>query len=145
MHAGFQLVFSSFLPQQPRSRRNLSIAPPQAIARNGKKPVLESQFNQIFQTRRAVGGIIGGPRGAAARLGLKRTALVSKIKRLGIYRSRHQRSMSEFNEGSSARHKTFFVLLMKLQCRSWWYHHSWIGGDHVLISTHVCNASGTYA
>jgi len=36
-------------------------------------------------------------------LGLKRTTLVSKMKRLRIYRPRHQRSMGEFNEGSSAR------------------------------------------
>ena len=54
----------------------------------------------ILQTLKAVGGIIGGPRGAAARLGLKRTTLVSKMKRLGIYRPRHQRVTSEFNEGS---------------------------------------------
>ena len=54
----------------------------------------------ILQTLRAAGGMIGGPQGAAARLGLKRTTLVSKMKRLGIYRPRHQRPMSEFNEGS---------------------------------------------
>ena len=51
----------------------------------------------ILQTLRAVGGMIGGPQGAAARLGLKRTTLVSKMKRLGIYRPRHQRVMDEFN------------------------------------------------
>jgi formate hydrogenlyase transcriptional activator len=54
----------------------------------------------ILQTLRAAGGMIGGPQGAAARLGLKRTTLVSKMKRLGIYRPRYQRPMSEFNEGS---------------------------------------------
>jgi formate hydrogenlyase transcriptional activator len=54
----------------------------------------------ILQTLRAAGGMIGGPRGAAARLGLKRTTLVSKMKRLGIYRPRYQRLMSEFNGGS---------------------------------------------
>jgi formate hydrogenlyase transcriptional activator len=54
----------------------------------------------ILQTLKAAGGMIGGPRGAAARLGLKRTTLVSKMKRLGIYRPRHQRVMGEFNEGS---------------------------------------------
>jgi formate hydrogenlyase transcriptional activator len=51
----------------------------------------------ILQTLRAAGGMIGGPQGAAARLGLKRTTLVSKMKRLGIYRPLHQRLMSEFN------------------------------------------------
>ena len=54
----------------------------------------------ILETLNAAGGMIGGPRGAAARLGLKRTTLVSKMKRLGIYRPRHQRLMSEFKEES---------------------------------------------
>jgi formate hydrogenlyase transcriptional activator len=54
----------------------------------------------ILQTLRAAGGMIGGPQGAAARLGLKRTTLVSKMKRLGIYRPRYQRLMSEFSEKS---------------------------------------------
>jgi formate hydrogenlyase transcriptional activator len=58
----------------------------------------EYEASLILQTLRAAGGMIGGPRGAAARLGLKRTTLVSKMKRLGIYRPRHQRLMSEFNE-----------------------------------------------
>ena len=49
----------------------------------------------ISETIRAAGGMIGGPHGAAARLGLKRTTLVSKMKRLGIYRPRYQRPMSE--------------------------------------------------
>jgi formate hydrogenlyase transcriptional activator len=53
----------------------------------------------ILQTLQAAGGMIGGPRGAAARLGLKRTTLVSKMKRLGIYRPRHQRFIDEVNEG----------------------------------------------
>jgi formate hydrogenlyase transcriptional activator len=53
----------------------------------------------ILQTLRATGGIIGGPQGAAVRLGLKRTTLVSKMKKLGIFRPR-QRLMDEFDEGS---------------------------------------------
>ena len=53
----------------------------------------------ILQTVRAAGGLIGGPQGAAARLGLKRTTLLSKMKSLGIFR-RRLRPMSEFDEGS---------------------------------------------
>jgi transcriptional regulator with GAF, ATPase, and Fis domain len=45
----------------------------------------------ILQTVNAAGGMIGGPHGAAARLGVKRTTLVSKMKRLGIFRPRYQR------------------------------------------------------
>jgi len=36
------------------------------------------------------GWIVGGPRGAAAKLGLKRTTLLAKMRRLGILRSIHQ-------------------------------------------------------
>ena len=54
----------------------------------------------ILQTIRAAGGMIGGPQGAAAKLGLKRTTLVSKMKRLGIYRPRYQRLIGESNKGS---------------------------------------------
>ncbi len=53
----------------------------------------------ILQTLLAAGRMIGGPHGAAARLGLKRTTLVSKMKRLGIYRPRYQRLVDEVNEG----------------------------------------------
>ena len=59
----------------------------------------EHEATLILHTLRAAGGMIGGPRGAAARLGLKRTTLVSKMKRLGIYRPRFQRLVDEVNEG----------------------------------------------
>jgi len=52
----------------------------------------------ILETLRESGGMIGGPGGAAARLGLKRTTLVSKMKRLGIYMPRRQRLTSEFSK-----------------------------------------------
>jgi transcriptional regulator with GAF, ATPase, and Fis domain len=61
---------------------------------------MDSQRALILQTLRAAGGMIGGPQGAAARLGLKRTTLVSKMKKLGIYRPRRQGFIEEFNEGS---------------------------------------------
>jgi transcriptional regulator with GAF, ATPase, and Fis domain len=65
-----------------------------------KGTFMDSQRALILETLRAAGGMIGGPRGAAARLGLKRTTLVSKMKRLGIYRPPRQRVMNEFNEHS---------------------------------------------
>jgi formate hydrogenlyase transcriptional activator len=42
----------------------------------------------ILQTLEQVGGVIGGPKGAAAKLGLKRTTLIHKMEKLGIYRPR---------------------------------------------------------
>lgn len=58
--------------------------PPQSTLR-------EYEAVLILETVKAAGGMIGGPDGAAARLGLKRTTLVSKMKRLGIYQPRYQR------------------------------------------------------
>src|SRR5580700_651133 len=52
----------------------------------------------ILETLRATGGILGGPQGAAIRLRLNRTTLISRMKRLGIFRPR--RLMGEFDEGS---------------------------------------------
>jgi formate hydrogenlyase transcriptional activator len=54
----------------------------------------------ILQTLQAAGGIIGGPQGAAAKLGVKRTTLLSKMKRLGISRPRPQELMNEISKGS---------------------------------------------
>ena len=43
----------------------------------------------ILRTLEDTGWIIGGPDGAAARLGLPRTSLISKMKKLGISRPRN--------------------------------------------------------
>jgi transcriptional regulator with GAF, ATPase, and Fis domain len=40
----------------------------------------------IVETLEQAGWIVGGPRGAAAKLGLKRTTLLAKMRRLGISR-----------------------------------------------------------
>jgi formate hydrogenlyase transcriptional activator len=46
--------------------------------------LLEGQISHIRQTLQETKGIIGGPNGAAARLGLPRTTLIHRMKRLGI-------------------------------------------------------------
>lgn len=46
----------------------------------------ESEREQILRILRKVNWVIGGPNGAAVRLGLKRTTLTSKMKKLGISR-----------------------------------------------------------
>ncbi len=40
--------------------------------------------NQILRVLKETGGRVGGPKGAASRLGLKRTTLISRMKKLGI-------------------------------------------------------------
>jgi formate hydrogenlyase transcriptional activator len=44
----------------------------------------EAERRHIIQTLEKTGWVVGGPNGAATRLGLNRTTLISKIKRLGI-------------------------------------------------------------
>ena len=46
----------------------------------------DSERALILNTLEAVGWVIGGPRGAATKLGLKRTTLICKMHRLGISR-----------------------------------------------------------
>jgi len=77
-------------PLPPPQRTSIPRIAPQGTFR-------EHEVALILQTLRAAGGLIGGPQGAAARLGLKRTTLLSKMKSLGIFRPR-QRPMSEFDQ-----------------------------------------------
>jgi len=46
----------------------------------------EAERDHILRVLEQAGGVIGGPNGAAARLGMKRTTLQSKMKKLGIAR-----------------------------------------------------------
>jgi formate hydrogenlyase transcriptional activator len=46
----------------------------------------DSERALILHTLEAVGWVIGGPKGAAAKLGLKRTTLICKMQKLGIFR-----------------------------------------------------------
>ena len=44
----------------------------------------DAERSHILQMLQQRDGVVGGPNGAAARLGLRRTTLISKIRRLGI-------------------------------------------------------------
>lgn len=68
----------------PPARENLIRMAPELHTFN------ESQRANILQALGETGWVIGGPRGAAARLGLKRTTLIAKMKKLGITRSERQ-------------------------------------------------------
>ena len=54
------------------------------------------QRTLILQALQATGWVIGGPNGAAAKLGLKRTTLNSKMKKLGISRPARMHDTDEF-------------------------------------------------
>jgi len=57
-----------------------------AASSPGATTLRDSERTLILQTLEAVGWVIGGPKGAAARLGLKRTTLIHKMQKLGIFR-----------------------------------------------------------
>jgi formate hydrogenlyase transcriptional activator len=64
---------------QPKARRAVSSAKPVATLQQAER-------DAILNALRESGGVIAGPNGAAARLGLNRTTLHSKMHRLGIQR-----------------------------------------------------------
>jgi len=57
----------------------------------GATTLKESERTLILKTLGAVGWVIGGPKGAAAKLGLKRTTLIHKMQKLGISRPGRER------------------------------------------------------
>ena len=61
----------------------------------------DSERTLILRTLEAARWVIGGPKGAAAKLGLKRTTLIHKMKKLGISRPGLERSEGAEAEGAS--------------------------------------------
>ncbi|MGB7942880.1 MAG: sigma 54-interacting transcriptional regulator [Terriglobales bacterium] len=77
----------------PLHRRRVEVMPPtqHRLPASPLSMTLEdSDRALIVETLERAGWIVGGPRGAAAKLGLKRTTLLAKMRRLGIYRPIHQ-------------------------------------------------------
>jgi formate hydrogenlyase transcriptional activator len=72
-----QVPLADLQPDSPRGAAGTSAATGQL--RNAEREV-------ILEALRKSRGVIGGPDGAAASLGLKRTTLQSKMRKLGITR-----------------------------------------------------------
>ena len=62
----------------------------------------DSERTLILKTLESVGWVVGGPKGAAAKLGLKRTTLIHKMQKLGIFRPSPE---SIQNDGRSVPHR----------------------------------------
>jgi formate hydrogenlyase transcriptional activator len=60
--------------------------PDDSMLPNASAPVTldEAERSHILEALLQTAGVVGGPNGAAARLGLQRTTLIAKMKRLGI-------------------------------------------------------------
>ena len=59
----------------------------------------DSERTLILRTLDSVRWVIGGPKGAATKLGLKRTTLIHKMQKLGISRSNQERSPNTVGPG----------------------------------------------
>jgi formate hydrogenlyase transcriptional activator len=70
-------------PLPPTGTEEITVAPAQSTLKDSERAL-------ILRTLEAAGWLIGGPTGAAAKLGLKRTTLISKMKKLGISRPTRQ-------------------------------------------------------
>jgi len=71
---------------------------------------------RILQLLREAGAVIGGPHGAAVRLGLKRTTLLSKMQKLGIARNTNYSPLTQ--EEASKRSATAGKALVRQNIRS---------------------------
>jgi formate hydrogenlyase transcriptional activator len=79
----------------PPSTVTLSRDPEPAVSMT----LRDSERALILQTLEATGGRIGGPKGAAIKLGLNRTTLIYRMKKLGIYQPlRRVASLDDFAE-----------------------------------------------
>jgi len=89
LHVSLPEITSSSLPSSPPPPPIAAVTPePDLPARlDGATAFVDGERELILRALRDANGVIAGASGAAARLGLKRTTLHSKMRKLGIRRS----------------------------------------------------------
>src|SRR5579883_715029 len=75
-----QVPLSDLTPAALPAAESSVPEPPAAVT------LVEAEREHILDALREAGGVVGGPKGAAARLGMKRSTLLWKMKKLGISR-----------------------------------------------------------
>jgi formate hydrogenlyase transcriptional activator len=75
--------------------------------------LMDSERALILQTLQAVGWVVGGGKGAAATLGLKRTTLISRMSKLGISRAPFQIGC----DGNRSLHVRRGAACLRAKCR----------------------------
>jgi transcriptional regulator with GAF, ATPase, and Fis domain len=66
-----------------------ALVPPMDTADSSGATLADAERDHIVAALKQTNWVIGGPSGAAARLGMKRTTLISRMQKLGISRPRH--------------------------------------------------------
>jgi formate hydrogenlyase transcriptional activator len=82
-------------PMLTASTERISVAP-------APTTLIDSERALILRTLEAAGWVIGGGRGAAARLGLKRTTLIYKMQRHGISRPAFENDVNMSEQSAQA-------------------------------------------
>jgi formate hydrogenlyase transcriptional activator len=80
------LVRGGVLPNPLQTRQREPNIPILHCPRESSMSLEDSDYALILETLEQAGWVVGGPRGAAAKLGLKRTTLLARMRRLGISR-----------------------------------------------------------
>ena len=83
-----QVIHSNASPMQAAGAETVTVLSP-AGNLPSQRTFRNSQRTLILQALHDSGWVIGGPNGAAARLGLKRTTLITKMRSFGISRPEH--------------------------------------------------------
>ena len=81
--------------RSPRARSAALVSP-------GPETLDDAMRTHILDALSATNWVLGGPHGAAARLGMKRTALASRMEKLGIVRQHGTMLQSPMVAGSAA-------------------------------------------
>jgi transcriptional regulator with GAF, ATPase, and Fis domain len=77
----------------------LPASPDEVITLSSTQHTLkDSERTLILQTLQGAGWVIGGAKGAAAKLGVKRTTLIAKMKKLGICRPRQGSNVDQVHD-----------------------------------------------
>jgi formate hydrogenlyase transcriptional activator len=69
----------------------------------GQSTLRDSERAVILQALQGAGWVIGGAKGAAAKLGVKRTTLIAKMNKLGIYRPGRESDESQISDTDQTR------------------------------------------
>jgi formate hydrogenlyase transcriptional activator len=69
----------------------------------GQSTLKESERAVILQALQGAGWVIGGAKGAATKLGVKRTTLIAKMKKLGIYRPGRESDEDQISDTDETR------------------------------------------
>src|SRR4029077_5937078 len=80
-------------PLPPPSTEVMNVCPAPSTLKDSERAL-------ILRTLEAAGWLIGGPAGAAAKLGLKRTTLIFTMKTLGVSRPAHPTNRDAFEDES---------------------------------------------